>query len=191
MRGFLRVAARGGFAPPRLSCRCLCPLSRTKSRGGEMEGELARSRARLPSLLLALLGLGPGECTGGRHRALAPRGASWRGGWRQRGLRAGVPTPSRHLPAPLRVARSPPRRCPAAPPQSPGAFRNARLRAPALTRGFITKRRASGCGPPPPRLHRSPVRVPSPQRWLLPGAAAAPRSPLNPVLDPAAKRLLT
>lgn len=49
-----------------------------------MEGELARSKARLPSLLLALLGLGPGECAGGRRRALVPwepRGRGLAAGW--------------------------------------------------------------------------------------------------------------
>lgn len=48
-----------------------------------MEGELVRSKARLPSLLLALLGLGPGECVGGRrrHRAFVP--------WEHRGGGAG------------------------------------------------------------------------------------------------------
>lgn len=35
-----------------------------------MEGDLATSGARLPALLLALLGLVPGECPG--HRALVP-----------------------------------------------------------------------------------------------------------------------
>ena len=49
-----------------------------------MEGELAGSKAWLPSLLLALLGLGPGECVGGRRRALVPREPRGRGlatGW--------------------------------------------------------------------------------------------------------------
>lgn len=117
-----------------------------------MEGELARSKARLPSLLLALLGLGPGECMGGRHPAAVPRVA---GGWRWGGLRAGMPTPSRLLPArwgliPTRPDASPPTTI-LQPSVLPGWFWATLVSSgPALTRGFVTRQWPSNCRCHPP-----------------------------------------